>query len=109
MRVVEKRDLHGADGYAYTLEEAIRSVITDSKEILNNELNQKIEGLRNELARLHNFIDGELEDINDILCNDCVHKLLNKRGYSDKDIQEFTNRTKQMIKDSIDKIKKRTK
>ena len=64
-----------------------------------------ITSLEAQVKGMSDFVDEEMEKIHDVLCPDCVHKLLNKSGYSDDDIDAFIARTKATIDKLIEKHK----
>ena len=59
------------------------------------------------LKHIHEFVDKEMEDIHGVLCNECVHKLLNINGYSDQDIERFIARIKNTVDTAIAKAKEK--
>ena len=61
------------------------------------DLEKQLEESTHELDRLHKFVNAEMQDIHDVICPDCVTKLLHKNGYTDADIEAFIVRIRKKI------------
>jgi len=63
----------------------------------------KIAELEETITGLNKLIDDEFDKVESVICDKCVHKLLNADGYTDKDIEEFMDNTRKVIADAIAK------